>query len=97
MTSCGVTTTKVTPSESVLSDVRDGLKSTESETKWFLYTHVEKILCLAKSVKPECLTAVAFLSTRVTITDIDDLAKQAHTHERHSTQRRSYNYGEGVH
>jgi hypothetical protein len=40
-----------------------------------VHTHVAKILYLAKRVKPECLTAVAFLSTRVTMTDIDDLAK----------------------
>ena len=26
-------------------------------------------------MKPECLTAVAFLSTRVSMSDIDDLAK----------------------
>ena len=38
------------------------------EDKWF-HTHVAKILYLAKRVKPECLTAVAFLSTRVTKSD----------------------------
>jgi Reverse transcriptase (RNA-dependent DNA polymerase) len=74
LTGCGVTTTKVTPGTSVLFDVRDALRATESEAKWF-HTHVAKILYLAKRVKPECLTAVAFLSTRVTMSDIDDLAK----------------------
>jgi Reverse transcriptase (RNA-dependent DNA polymerase) len=74
LSGCGVTTTKVTPGASVLFDVRDAPKATESEAKWF-HTHVAKILYLAKRVKPECLTAVAFLSTRVTMSDIDDLAK----------------------
>ncbi len=67
-------TTKVTPATSVLFDIRDDPRATESEAKWF-HTHVAKILYLAKRVKPECLTAVAFLSTRVTKSDIDDLAK----------------------
>ena len=46
----------------------------EAKAKWF-HTHVAKILYLAKRVRPECLTAVAFLSTRVAAPDIDDLAK----------------------
>ena len=32
-------------------------------------------MCIRDSVRPECLTAVAFLSTRVHECDIDDLAK----------------------
>ena len=74
LSGCGVETTKVTPGASVLFDVRDAPKATESEAKWF-HTHVAKILYLAKRVRPECLTAVAFLSTRVAAPDIDDLAK----------------------
>ena len=74
LSGCGVLTTNVTPGEAVLFDVRDAPRATELETKWF-HTHVAKILYLAKRVKPECLTAVAFLSTRVTVADIDDLAK----------------------
>jgi hypothetical protein len=74
LSGCGVETTKVTAGTSALFNVRDAPKATESEAKWF-HTHVAKILYLAKRVKPECLTAVAFLSTRVTMTDIDDLAK----------------------
>jgi hypothetical protein len=74
LSGCGVETTRVTPAASVLFDVRDAPRATESEAKWF-HTYVAKILYLAKRVKPECLTAVAFLSTRVTMSDIDDLAK----------------------
>jgi hypothetical protein len=36
---------------------------------------VAKILYPAKRVKPECLTVVVFLSTKVTMSDIDDLTK----------------------
>ena len=71
---CGVMTAKVTPGAWVLFYVRDAPKAIETEAEWF-HTYVEKILYLAKRVKPECLTAVAFLSTRVTVSDIDDLAK----------------------
>ena len=46
----------------------------EAKAKWF-HTHVAKILYLAKRVRPECLTAVAFLSTRVAAPDIGDLAR----------------------
>jgi Reverse transcriptase (RNA-dependent DNA polymerase) len=74
LSGCGVETTRATPGASVLFDVRDAPRATASEAKWF-HTHVAKILYLAKRVKPECLTAVAFLSTRVTMSDIDDLAK----------------------
>ena len=74
LSSFGMETTKVTPSASVLFDVRDARRATELEDKWF-HTYVAKILYLAKRVKPECLTAVAFLSTRVTMSNIDDLAK----------------------
>ena len=44
---CGVMTTKVTRGASVLSDVRDAPKATETEAKWF-HTHVAKTLYLAK-------------------------------------------------
>jgi predicted lactoylglutathione lyase len=74
LSGCGVETTRATPAASVLFDVRDAPKSTESESKWF-HTYVAKVLYLAKRARPECLTAVAFLSTRVAVCDIDDLAK----------------------
>ena len=47
---------------------------TASEAKCF-HTHVAKILHLEKIVGPDCLTAVAFLSTGVAAPDIDDMAK----------------------
>ena len=69
----GVLTTKVTPGASVLFDVMDAPKATGTEAKWF-HTHVAKILYLSKRLKPEC-QQVDFLSTRVTVSDIDDLAE----------------------
>ncbi len=41
---------------------------------WF-HTHVAKLLYLAKRVRPEMLTAVSFLTTRVQACDQDDLSK----------------------
>ena len=67
-------TTKMTAGASVLFDVRDASKATETKAKW-LHKHVAKTLYLAKRVKPECLTVAAFLSTRVAVSDIDNFAK----------------------
>ena len=74
MSGCGVETTKLTRGASVHFDVRGAPKASDADAKWF-HTHVAKILYLATRVRPECLTAVAFLSTRVAAPDIDDLAK----------------------
>lgn len=46
----------------------------ESDRKEF-HTKVAKLLYLAKRPRPECLTAAAFLSTRMRACDIDDCAK----------------------
>ena len=74
LSGCGVEETRVTPAASTLFDVRDSPKATEEEVKWF-HTNVAKVLYLSKRVRPECLTAVAFLTTRVNLCDCDDLAK----------------------
>jgi hypothetical protein len=74
LSGCGVETTRATPASSFLFHVRDAPKASVSESAWF-HTYVAKLLYLAKRVRPECLTAVAFLTTRVAVCDIDDLAK----------------------
>ena len=74
LSGCGMDATRVTPASSTLFDVRDSPKATEEEIKWF-HTNVAKVLYLSKRVRPECLTAVAFLTTRVNFCDRDDLAK----------------------
>lgn len=74
LSGCGVETTRATPASSSLFSVRDAQRASEPESVWF-HTYVAKLLYLAKRVRPECLTAVAFLTTRVALCDIDDLAK----------------------
>jgi hypothetical protein len=71
---CGIDTVRTTPAASCLFDVRAAPKLSTEESKYF-HSYVAKVLYLAKRVRPECLTAVAFLSTRVQVCDIDDLAK----------------------
>ena len=72
---CGVDKCRKTPATESLFDTReDAPKASEEDRKWF-HTHVMKLQYLAKRVKPECLTAVNFLSSRVQCCDSDDLAK----------------------
>jgi GTP cyclohydrolase II len=55
--------------------VREGApKVTEHVRVWF-HRIVAKLLYVAIRVRPECLTAVSFLSTRVTKCDEDDVEK----------------------
>jgi hypothetical protein len=63
-----------TPAASTLFNVRDTTKATDEASGYFR-TFVAKLLYLAKRVRPECLVAVAFLTTRVNDVDIDDIAK----------------------
>ena len=71
---CGVVSNRVTPATENLFEVRKMVKATEEERGWF-HSNVAKMLYLAKRVRPECLVAVSFLSTRVHQCDHDDLAK----------------------
>jgi hypothetical protein len=71
---CGVTEAKATPAASNLFDIRDAPKLSALESKYF-HSYVAKVLYLAKRVRPECLTAVSFLSTRVKVCDVDDMSK----------------------
>jgi hypothetical protein len=70
----GINEERSTPATSALFDVRDAPKLSIVDAVYFR-SFVAKVLYVAKRVKPECLTAVAFLSTRVEVCDIDDLAK----------------------
>ena len=74
LSGCGVTASYRTPATDELFNTRDSPKATDSERVWFR-SNVAKMLYLAKRVRPECLVAVAFLTTRVAVTDQDDLAK----------------------
>jgi hypothetical protein len=71
----GVHTVRPTPASEELFNIRsDAAAITAADSAWFR-TLVAKVLYLAKRVRPECLTAVAFLTTRAAVADADDLAK----------------------
>jgi len=64
--SCGVDGESKTPAGNSLFESDDGEKLLgKDEADWF-HRQVAKLLYLAKRTKPECLTAVAYLATRVT-------------------------------
>lgn len=71
---CGVDYTRATPAAESLFDVRETTKATAEQAKRF-HSLVAKLLYLAKRVRADCLTAIAFLTTRVQACDIDDVAK----------------------
>ena len=54
--------------------MRDATKATDEASGYFR-TFVAKLLYLAKRVRPECLVADAFFTTRVNDVDIGDIAK----------------------
>eukprot|EP01034_Spumella_vulgaris_P043741 gene43741-54354_t len=70
----GVTVERATPATSTLFDVREAPKATPEDSAWF-HTYTAKMLYLAKRVRPECLTAVSFLTTRIHACDEDDMGK----------------------
>ncbi len=85
-------------------DVRDAAKATEAEQQWFNSYVAKVLLYLAKRVRPECLTTVAFLSTRINECDVDDLAKLKRllgcilgTSERGITMRIGRRWRGGIH
>jgi hypothetical protein len=72
---CGTEGMAKTPATETLFDIRDDqLLATQEEQQWF-HRNVARILYLAKRTRPECLTSVAFLATRVTKCSQDDLEK----------------------
>jgi Reverse transcriptase (RNA-dependent DNA polymerase) len=73
--SSGVIGTAKTPATDGLIELREtSPKLTTSQSKWF-HRHVTHIAYLAKRAKPERLPAVAFLSTRVTCCDEENVDK----------------------
>ena len=64
-----------TPATEGLFDVRGGAEVASEERRVWFHRHVAKLLYLAKRARPDCLTAVAYLATRVTKCSVDDLAK----------------------
>ena len=76
---CGVTGGAKTPAAENLFDIREsGVKENLAATplqKKHFHTNVTKALWIAKRTKPECLVTIAFLATRVTKCDTDDIKK----------------------
>ena len=68
---CGV----VRPTAPDLLEIRDNAEKVSTEDVKYFHTYVAKMLYLSKRVRPECLGAVSFLSTRVQACDVDDLRK----------------------
>jgi len=63
-----------TPAANNLYEIRDVELAEEEIREWY-HCQVAKLLYLAKRTKPECLTAVAYLTTRVTNCNLDDVVK----------------------
>ena len=63
------------PATEGLFDVREGAAMASEEERVRFHRQVAKGLYLAKRARPDCLTAIAFLATRVTRCTEDDLAK----------------------
>ena len=72
---CGVTSERSTPATEELFNVRDNAEKLSLPQREYFRTYVAKLLYVAKRVRPEILTAVSFLTTRVLVCDTDDLAK----------------------
>ena len=70
-----ITKVHATPAVNNLFEVQEGVPAADEATAKYFRSFVAKILYVAKRVKPECLTAVSFLSTRVNCCDTDDVAK----------------------
>jgi hypothetical protein len=74
---CGVTHTAASPAGENLFEVRDEADAHKlgDEDKAYFHSHTAKLLYLGKRTRPEILTAVSFLATRVHTSDTDDMAK----------------------
>ena len=71
----GITGRAKSPATDGLFETRDGaVPATEPQRVWF-HSVVAKLSYLGKRAKPECLTAIAFLATRVTRCTRDDIEK----------------------
>jgi hypothetical protein len=73
--SSGIPGTARTPATDGLFEVRDSASPVPEEVRVWFHKHVAMILYLAKRARPELLTAVSYLATRVTKCDSDDVDK----------------------
>ena len=75
ITYAGVTGTAKSPATDGLFEIREGAVMANEKMRVWFHSVVAKLSYLAKRAKPECLTAIAFLATRVTKCTEDDLEK----------------------
>ena len=75
LTSSGISGTKKTPACKELFEIDNDSKPLDNDKSMWFHTFVAKLLYVAKRVKPECLTAISFLTTRVQSPKEDDLDK----------------------
>ena len=79
LSSCKSPGNAVSPATEHLFNVRPlgSLPSLSSEDAAYFHSKVASLLYIGKRIHPEILTAVAFLTTRITVCDSDDLSKLA--------------------
>ena len=75
LSASGVLGVARTPATDGLFEVRSGAKVVPEGTRVWFHKIVAMVLYLAKRTKPECLTATAYLATRVNRCDEDDVEK----------------------
>ena len=71
----GVHRTARSPATDGLFEARDGAELVAVATRVWFHKVVAMVLYLAKRIKPECLTAVSYLTTRVMKYTVDDVRK----------------------
>ena len=71
----GVHGTARSPATNGLFEAREGAELVAEATRVWFHKVVAMVLYLAKRTKPECLTAVSYLTTRVTKCTVDDVNK----------------------
>jgi hypothetical protein len=71
----GVRGTARSPATDGLFETREGAELAGEAARVWFHKVVAMVLYLAKRTKPECLTAVSYLTTRVTKCTVDDLEK----------------------
>ena len=70
-----ISTTAVTPAKSYLFSVRDDAEKLDKEKSEIFHTDVAKLLYIMKRTRPDLEPAIAFLSTRVSCSTVDDWNK----------------------
>ena len=72
---CGISGSARTLATEGLFDVRPNIDTATEQERMIFHRCVAKMLYLAKRARPDCLTAVSFLATRVNRCTTDDLIK----------------------